>query len=142
MGRNRESVARQSDERAYLAAARLRIQLLTFQRRTEEITGHHGFTPERYLLLLLVHTDAIRGEPSTVSALCEPLQLTQSSVSRLVAGAVRAGLLRRERDSSDHRRGYLHLTRTGTTRLQAAFNELGPERDELAAVLSDTALTR
>lgn len=135
-------MALQSRERAYLAAARLRIQLLTFQRRTEEITRRFGLTPERYLLLLLVRTDAINGSPSTVTALCEPLQMTQSSVSRLVAGAVRAGLLRREPDSSDHRRGYLHLTRTGTARLEATFNELGPERTKLAAVLSDTTLTR
>ena len=135
-------MALQSRERAYLAAARLRIQLLTFQRRTEEITRRFGITPERYLLLLLVRTDAINGSPSTVTALCEPLQMTQSSVSRLVAGAVRAGLLRREPDSSDHRRGYLHLTRTGTARLEATFNELGPERTKLAAVLSDTTLTR
>ncbi len=135
-------MALQSRERSYLAAARLRIQLLSFQRRTEEITRQFGITPERYLLLLLVRTDAINGSPSTVTALCEPLQMTQSSVSRLVAGAVRAGLLRREPDSSDHRRGYLHLTRTGTARLEAAFNELGPERTRLAAVLSDSTLTR
>ena len=65
--------------------------------------------------------------------------MTQSSVSRLVAGVVRAGLLRRELDSADHRRGYLHLTETGTNRLRAAFDELGPERAKLAAVLSDSA---
>ena len=126
-----------SAERAYLDAATLRVRLLTFQRRTEEITGRHGITPERYLLLLLVRADAIKSTPSTVGALCEPLQMTQSSVSRLVAGAIGAGLLRRQVDSSDHRRGYLHLTREGTARLDAVFHQLGPERAKLAAALSD-----
>ena len=64
--------------------------------------------------------------------------MTQSSVSRLVAGTVRAGLLRREFDLSDRRRGYLHLTRKGTTRLDAAFHELGPERAKLAAVVTNS----
>ena len=127
----------QFSERAYLDAATLRIRLLTFQRRTEEITRNHGITPERYLLLLIVRADAIRGTPSTVGSLCDPLQMTQSSVSRLVGGAIGAGLLEREVDSSDHRRGYLHLTREGTARLEAVFHQLGPERTKLAAALSD-----
>ena len=50
-------------DRAYLEAAKLRIQLLSFQRRTQEITRHHGITPERHLLLLLVRTDGDQGTP-------------------------------------------------------------------------------
>ena len=130
-------MGKQSPDRAYLAAAELRIRLLSFQRRTEEITRHHGITPERYLLLLLVRTTAIEGRPSSISSLCEPLQMTQSSVSRLVAGAVSAGLVHRQLDSSDRRRGYLHLTQEGAARLDAVFHDLGPERVKLAAALSD-----
>jgi DNA-binding MarR family transcriptional regulator len=120
----------------YLAAAELRIQLLSFQRRTEEITGRHGITPERYLLLLLVHAAALTGARSTVTSLCRPLQMTQSAVSRLVAGAVRAGLVDREFDSRDRRRSYLSLTAEGEARLDKVFRELGPERAKLAEALS------
>ena len=129
---------RSPPEREYRAAAGLRIQLLSFQRRTQEITRRHGITPERYLLLLLVHTDSLGGARSTVTALCPPLQMTQSSVSRLVAGAVRAGLLRRELDEDDRRRTYLSLTPKGRARLDAALSELGPERTKLAEALTGT----
>ncbi len=61
--------------------------------------------------------------------------MTQSSVSRLVAGAMSAGLVHRELDSSDRRRGYLHLTQVGAARLDAVFHDLGPERVKLAAAL-------
>jgi DNA-binding MarR family transcriptional regulator len=123
-------------ESEYLAAAELRIKLLSFQRRTEEITGRHGITPERYLLLLLIHAAALTGTRSTVTALCRPLQMTQSAVSRLVAGAVRSGLVDREFDSSDRRRSYLNLTPEGEARLDKVFRELGPERAKLAEALA------
>jgi DNA-binding MarR family transcriptional regulator len=129
-------VGKGSVESDYLAAAELRIQLLSFQRRTEEITGRHRITPERYLLLLLVHAATLTETRSTVTSLCGPLQMTQSAVSRLVAGAVRAGLVDREFDSRDRRRSYLGLTREGEARLDQVFHELGPERAKLAETLA------
>ena len=122
-------------DRAYVAAARLRVQLLWFQRRTEEIAARHGLTPERYLLLLLVHTNALLDAETTVSSLCGPLQLTQSAVSRLVGGAVRAALLEREPNPVDHRGSFLRLTESGRTALDAAFDELGPERERITEAL-------
>ncbi len=136
MGAETSATMKRSPEEAeVLAATELRIGLLSFQRRTEEITRRHGLTPERYLLLLIVRTGLIRGEQTTVTSLGRPLQMTQSSVSRLVGGAVRAGLVRREIDPHDHRRSYLSLTRSGDARLEAALRELGPERAKIAEVL-------
>ena len=132
---NERTVPAAPQDRAYVAAARLRVQLLWFQRRMEEIAARHALTPERYLLLLLVRSDALLGTQSSVSSLCGPLQMTQSSVSRLVAGAVRAGLLDREPNPLDHRGAFLCLTESGRKRLDGAFDELGPERDRLAEAL-------
>lgn len=128
-------MSRASSDSAYLAAAELRVRLLTFTRRTEEITTRHGVTPERYLLLLLVRVDEIRGVATTVTSLRTALKLNQSSVSRLVEGAVAAGLLDREPDTVDRRRRTLRLTEAGDARLNAVFRELGPERKALAEAL-------
>lgn len=129
-------MADQLPDEAYSSAARLRVQLLSFQRRTEEITRRHGITPERYLLLLLIRSDSITGVRTTATSLCGPLRMTQSSVSRLVSGATRAGLVKRDLDPDDRRRAYLQLTSQGAARLAAAFQELGPERAALAAALA------
>ena len=120
---------------ALVAAADLRVKLLSFQRRTEEITARNRLTPQRYLLLLLLLANAIRGDGTTVSSLADPLQMSQSSVTRLVQGAMREGLVDREADPSDQRRQYLRITDEGAARLEAAFRELGPERATLVRTL-------
>lgn len=65
--------------------------------------------------------------------------MTQSSVSRLVAGAVRAGLLDRQPNPLDHRGTFLRLSESGRKQLDGAFDELGPERDRLAEALRRNA---
>lgn len=122
----------------YLAAAELRIRMLAFQRRTEEITARNHLTPQRYLLLLLLRAREVEGEPSPIGSLITPLQMSQSSVTRLVQGAVRAGLVTSRVDPADSRRQHLALTATGRRRFEAAFRELGPERRALAETLSTT----
>lgn len=123
-------------EAGYRAAAHLRVRLLSFQRRTEEITAKHGLTPQRYLLLLLV--GAAEAAP-TVTSLCGPLQMSQSSVTHLVQGATRAGLVESAKDVRDNRRSYLSLTPLGEARLAAAFHDLGPERTSLFDALGGAA---
>lgn len=121
--------------RSYRAAAEFRLRLLAFQRRTEDVTARQGVTPERYLLLLLVRVAELSGAPTTAAELQGPLQLTQSSVSRLVDGAARAGLVERRVDEGDRRRQQLGLTREGIRALETVFRELGPDRTELARTL-------
>jgi DNA-binding MarR family transcriptional regulator len=72
-----------------------------------------------------------------VTTLCEPLQTTQGSVTQLVDGAVRAGLLRRRSRPGDRRSSLLKLTACGRQRLERTYVELGPERDRLRAVFGD-----
>jgi len=125
-----------SHDQAYLAAAELRIRMLAFQRRTEEITARHRLTPQRYLLLLLLRAREAAGEQPTIGSLIEPLQMSQSSVTRLVQGAARAGLVERKTDPHDLRRQYVGPTAEGRRRFESAFRELGPERRALAAALT------
>jgi len=122
-------------DEAYRAAAEFRLRLLAFQRRTEEVTAQARLTPERYLLLLLLRAAEADRSETTVTSLREPLRMTQSSVSRLVGGAVRAGLVEGRVDTRDHRRRRLALTPEGRRRLEAAFDALGPDRAALARAL-------
>lgn len=119
----------------YRAAAEFRIALLGFQRRTTGITARHGLTPQRYLLLLLIRVRSDSGEPATVTALQEPLQMTQSAVTQLVTGAESAGLIERVPDPDDARSHALELTTEGAQRLRRAFDDLSEERENLLRIV-------
>jgi DNA-binding MarR family transcriptional regulator len=110
--------------------------MLAFQRRTEEITARNRLTPQRYLLLLLLRAGEAGGGAPSIGSLIEPLQMSQSSVTRLVQGAVRVGLVATQVDPSDNRRQHLALTAEGRSRLEAVFRELGAERQRLGEALS------
>src|SRR6185503_9651248 len=99
--------------KSYRAAAEFRIALLGFQRRTTAITARHGLTPQRYLLLLLIRVRTDVGEPATVTALRDPLQMTHSAVTQLALGAEAAGLVKRVPDESDARSHAVALTPEG-----------------------------
>jgi len=115
----------------YRTAAEFRVALLGFQRRTTAVTARHGLTPQRYLLLLLIRVRTDSGEPATVTALQEPLQMTQSAVTQLVIGAESAGLIHRVADPGDARSHALALTADGAQRLRRAFEDLSEERENL-----------
>ena len=119
----------------YQAAAHLRVALRRLAHSTEQITREHKLTPRRYELLLFVQAAEDAGTPATVTSLCEPLQTTQGSVTQLVDGAVRAGLLRRKALTSDRRSSHIHVTARGKQRLHTAFIALGPERERLAEIV-------
>lgn len=57
------------------------------------------------------------GPPATVTAVAGALAVDQPRASRLVAAAVRAGLVRRHADQSDGRRALLVLTDEGQAHL-------------------------
>lgn len=120
----------------YGSAAELRRALRRLAHATEEVTRRHGLTPRRYELLLYVKAAEVASAPSTVTSLCDDLQTTQGSVTQLVDGVVRAGLLGRIRSARDRRSHTLELTPLGEQRLRGAFLELGSERDRLAAVVN------
>jgi DNA-binding MarR family transcriptional regulator len=117
------------------SAAEFRASLRRFLRVSEEAARKNGLTPRRHLLLLMIKGAPAGAERSTVSELCERLQLAQSTVTELVQRAEEAGLLRRDAAEDDGRVAHLTLTREGERRLAAVHVDLRPEREALAEVL-------
>jgi DNA-binding MarR family transcriptional regulator len=124
---------REPERDPYGEAARLRTALRRFMRQTESITRRHGLSPRHYELLLMIKASS--SSRSTVSELVELLQLTQSTVTELVQRAEDAGLVRRRPSPDDGRIVHLLLTDEGERRLAGAIAELGPERQQLLALL-------
>lgn len=121
----------------YGAAAALRAALRQFSQASEQVLERHGLTTERYELLLAMKSSENGEDRVTVSELTSALGVAQSSVTQLARRAEDAGLLRREVSPSDARVRYLRLTRHGERKLAQAVAELGEERTQLAAILSE-----
>ncbi|MDX3231540.1 MarR family winged helix-turn-helix transcriptional regulator [Streptomyces sp. ME19-01-6] len=89
------------------------------------------------------------GEPATVSKVAAALAVDQPRASKLVAGAVEAGLVRREADQADGRRALLVMTEAGRALTdevrrfrRSVFAEAmaewpEPDRAEFARLLTD-----
>jgi DNA-binding MarR family transcriptional regulator len=119
----------------YQDAAELRSALRHFLRRSEQVARRHELTPRQYLLLLMIKASEEGTRHSTVSDLVTRLALTQSTVTELVQRAEESGLVSRRPSPVDGRVTYLSLTPVGAERLAAAFDELGPEREQLLTTL-------
>ena len=118
-------------------AAAFRASLRRFHRTSEEAARRAGLTPRRHLLLLMIKGAPGGVERSTVSELCERMQLAQSTVTELVQRAEEAGLVRRAPARDDGRIAHLTLTAEGERRLAAAHDELRPEREALVRLLRE-----
>jgi len=119
----------------YQAAAELRSALRRFLRHSEEVARRHSLTPRQYLLLLTIKAREETPGQTTITDLVERLALTQSTVTELVQRAEEAGLVARRPSQSDGRVTYLSLTPLGSSRLRAAWEEHGTERDHLVRTL-------
>ena len=118
-------------------AAAFRASLRRFHRISEDAARQAGLTPRRHLLLLMIKGAPGGAERSTVSELCERLQLAQSTVTELVQRAENAGLVRRTQAREDGRIAYLTLTPEGERALQSVHDQLRPEREALAHILRE-----
>jgi len=118
-------------------AAALRASLRRFHRVSEDAARRGGLTPRRHLLLLMIKGAPGGTERSTVSELCERMQLAQSTVTELVQRAEEAGLVRRAPAQDDGRIAYLTLTPEGERRLAAVHEQLRPEREALVKLLRE-----
>lgn len=117
----------------YRSAATFRAELRRFLRQSEDVARANGLTPRQHLLLLqIAGTDA---GSTTVSDLVTRLQLTQSAVTELVQRAEEAGLVQRAQSPNDGRVVDLSLTPEGARRLAAVYASLGPERQQLRAIM-------
>jgi DNA-binding MarR family transcriptional regulator len=118
-------------------AAAFRASLRRFHRISEDAARQAGLTPRRHLLLLMIKGAQGGVERSTVSELCERLQLAQSTVTELVQRAEEADLVRRAQARDDGRVAYLTLTPEGERRLRSVHDQLRPEREALASILRE-----
>lgn len=112
-------------------AAAFRASLRRFHRISEDAARRAGLTPRRHLLLLMIKGAPEGVERSTVSELCERMQLAQSTVTELVGRAERVGLVERERSEKDLRVAHLRLTPEGERRLALSVRGIAHERHEL-----------
>jgi DNA-binding MarR family transcriptional regulator len=112
--------------------AAFRTELRRFLRGVEAVTADAGLTAQRYDLLLMIKAAPGRRAESTVTELCESLQLRQTAVTELVKRAEEAGLVRREQSSRDGRVFHLGLTAEGERRLLKVFTALRKDRAALA----------
>jgi DNA-binding MarR family transcriptional regulator len=131
-------VARSDGRTEFEQAAAFRASLRRFHRISEDAARRAGLTPRRHLLLLMIKGAPQGAERSTVSELCERMQLAQSTVTELVQRAEEAGLVRRAAARDDGRVAYLTLTADGEKRLAAVHEELRPEREALVRLLRET----
>ena len=123
-------------------AAAFRASLRRFHRISEDAARQAGLTPRRHLLLLMIKGAPGGAERSTVSELCERLQLAQSTVTELVQRAEEAGLVRRAQAREDGRVAYLTLTAEGDRRLRLVHDQLRPEREALTRILREVERQR
>lgn len=114
------------------------VHLLRRLRRQDEAMGLTG--PRASALSVMVF-----GGPVTLGALAQAEQVSAPTVTRLVVGMERDGLVRREKDPKDGRVVWLHATAKGARLLHAGRRRrvaaleadmaalAPPERDTLAA---------
>lgn len=114
----------------------LRTGLRRFEHWSAKQAARAGLTPAQHQLML-----AIRGHPDrrgpTIGEAAEYLMLKHHSVVGLVDRAEAAGLVRRTRDSADHRVIRLQLTDEGTDRLEALSVLHREELERLASEIPD-----
>jgi DNA-binding MarR family transcriptional regulator len=122
----------------YWTLAELRYYVRRFLRARELAAREAGVEPQQYLLLLQVK-GLERGQPATISALAERLQLRHHSTVGLVDRLVRRGFVVRRRDSHDRREVLVELRPAGEALLRrlALFSveELKTEGPALVSAL-------
>jgi DNA-binding MarR family transcriptional regulator len=110
--------------------AAFRSELRRFLARTSTAANEAGLTPQRYDLLLMIEA-APKGK-TTVTELCDALQLRQTAVTELVKRATDAGLVAREPSADDARVSFVKLTADGERRLLSVFEALKEDRSAFA----------
>jgi len=125
----------------YRTLAALRYQIRRFLRTREVAARAAGVEPQHYLLLLQIKGLEEDGQPATVGALAERLQLRHHTVVELVDRLGTKGLVVRRRSPSDRRQVVVELRAAGDAVLRRlALYSIDELRSEGPALVS--ALTR
>lgn len=105
-------------DEVYAQLLQLRTELRRFERWSAEQAHSAGLTPMQHQLLLAVRGHADHRGP-TIGEVADYLLLQHHSAGELITRAEAAGLVRRIRDSADHRVTRLELADAGRERLEA-----------------------
>jgi len=114
--RRRMTGAREFSERVK-ALAEFRYQLRRFLSFSEEAAERAGISAQQYQLLQVVAAAPV-GAQASISYVAERMVLRHNSAVELVGRAERSGLVRRQEDTSDHRRALISLTAEGEAMLE------------------------
>ncbi|MBO4208699.1 MarR family winged helix-turn-helix transcriptional regulator [Micromonospora echinofusca] len=102
--------------------------------------GLHGLNATDLQALIAVMDAERRGAPITPGRLGEELNISSGSVTALVDRLERAGHLRRDRDTADRRKVFLHYADQGAALAIAFFRPLGRRSDDVMAGFTDEEL--
>jgi DNA-binding MarR family transcriptional regulator len=123
---------RRLDDADYRRLLGFRTELRRFVAWSEARAADEGLTAMQHQLLL-----AVRGNPdergATVGDVADALLVRHHSASELVDRAALAGLVKRSRDTVDHRVVRLHITRAGAAKLARLSQGHLEELDRLRA---------
>jgi DNA-binding MarR family transcriptional regulator len=125
---------RESD---YQELLRFRNELRDFLRWSEERAHAAGLTPALHQLLLVIRGHPVAAGP-TIADTANALHMRHHSAVELAQRAQLIGLIRRERDSEDHRRVHLTLTPHGRRQLELLTREHLDRVQRLARALQRT----
>jgi DNA-binding MarR family transcriptional regulator len=92
--------------------AEFRYQLRRFLSFSEMASEAVGISAQQYQVLQVIAT-VPEGRPASISYLAERMMVRHNSAVELVDRTVRAGLVRRVADESDHRRSLVEVTARG-----------------------------
>ena len=119
----------------YVAIARFREALRSFDSTADAAARAAGLTPQRYLLLLMTKGAPDGSGRATINDLADRLKVEPHTVTGAATRAERAGLVVRERCTDDRRRTWIRLTAEGERRLEEVASSLQRQRDELVRAL-------
>jgi DNA-binding MarR family transcriptional regulator len=91
-------------------ASRLHAGAIHLLRRLRQLDGQMGLSPARASALSVI----VFGGPATLGTLARAEQVSAPTMTRLVAGMERDGLVRRRGDAADQRLVWVHPTAKGS----------------------------
>ncbi|NBE83645.1 MarR family winged helix-turn-helix transcriptional regulator [Micromonospora rubida] len=137
MYRRRDS---QRDQLVAEIANELRQYSVDAQHIGHAFAGLHGLNPTDLHALIAVMDAELLGTPLTPGRLGEQLNISSGSVTALVDRLERAGHIRRDRDTADRRKVFLHYADRGAALAMEFFQPLGRRTDRVMADFSDAEL--
>lgn len=121
-------------------AAELRRYSVDAQHIGHAFANLHGLGATDLQALIAVMDAELIGQPITPGRLGEQLNLSSGSVTALIDRLERAGHIRRDRDTADRRKVFLHYAERGAALAMDFFRPLGRRTDEVMAGFSDDEL--